>query len=88
MMDSVGRPGEIVMPTVPMTFRQIADDLAARIRAGEYAPESQLPSYSELAALYSVSVTTASKAVALLRDRGLVEGIAGRGVYVAPPTSE
>lgn len=71
------------MPPVPLTYRQVADDLAARVERGEYKPGEAIPSYSEIASLYSVSVSTASRAVALLRDRGIVVGHPGRGVYVA-----
>lgn len=66
-----------------LTFRQIADDMAARIRAGEYPPGAELPSYQKLADVYSVSRATAARAYALLHDRGLVVGEPGRGVYVA-----
>lgn len=71
------------MPPVPLSYRQVADDLEARIKRGEYEPGTAIPSYRELAELYSVSVSTASRAVALLRDRGVVIGVPGRGVYVA-----
>lgn len=67
---------------VQLTYRQIADDLAERIRRGEYQPGQQLPSYTELAALYSVSLATVARAYALLRDRGTVESAAGRGMFV------
>lgn len=70
------------MPAVPFTYAQIADDLAERIASGEYAAGAQLPSYAELAALYSVSVSTAQRAVSLLRDRRVVVGVPGRGVFV------
>lgn len=75
---------EITVP-VKLTYRQIADDLAERIRRGEYPPGAQLPSYTELAALYSVSLTTAARAYGLLRDRGTVEGSPGRGMFVPGP---
>jgi GntR family transcriptional regulator len=65
-----------------MSYRAIADDLAERIKAGEYAPGSAIPSYAELADIYSVSVSTAARAVSLLRDRGVVVGSPGRGVFV------
>jgi GntR family transcriptional regulator len=67
-----------------LTYREIADDLTARIRAGEagYKPGDQLLSLTRLAALYSVSVSTASRAMGLLHDRGLVESVVGRGVFV------
>lgn len=70
--------------TVPilLTYRQIADDLAVRIATGEYAPGAKLPTYQELADLYSVGVTTAARAYAVLVDRGVVVGMAGRGMFV------
>ncbi|WP_341717870.1 GntR family transcriptional regulator [Micromonospora sp. FIMYZ51] len=73
------------MPSIPLSYADIAADIAARIAAGEYAPGSKLPSYAELADLYSVSVSTAARSVALLRDRGAVVGAPGRGVFVREP---
>ncbi|MFG3639059.1 GntR family transcriptional regulator [Micromonospora sp. NPDC047762] len=68
---------------IPMSSRQIADDLTERIRAGEYPPGSRLPTLRELAGLYSVSVSSIQRAQELVKDRGLVLGSPGRGVYVA-----
>lgn len=72
------------MPPRALTYREIADDLTARIRSAEegYRSGDKLPSYSGLAELYSVSVSTAARAMQLLTDRGLVESVVGRGVYV------
>ncbi|MEU5950639.1 winged helix-turn-helix domain-containing protein [Micromonospora sp. NPDC047465] len=70
---------------IPMSSREIADDLSARIRAGEYPPGQKLPSLRELAELYSVSVSTIQRALELTRDRGHTVGRAGVGVYVAEP---
>ena len=67
---------------IPMTSRQIADELTARIRSREYAPGVQLPSLRELADLYSVSVSTIQRALELTKDRGLVVGSPGRGLFV------
>jgi GntR family transcriptional regulator len=68
-----------------LTYREIADDITERIHRGDegHQPDDQLPSYAELARLYSVSVSTAARAVGLLHDRGLVESIVGRGIYVS-----
>jgi DNA-binding GntR family transcriptional regulator len=74
--------------TVKMTYRQIANDLAQRIRNGEYPPGYELPSYAQLAELYSVSTATASRAYGLLHDRGLIVGSPGRGVFVADQPSD
>lgn len=71
------------MPPRRLNYRQIADDLAARIAAGEYSADEPLPSYAELAVMYSASVATAQRAYALLRDRGVVVGIPGVGVFIA-----
>lgn len=65
-----------------LTYRQIADDLADRIAAGEYAPGDQLPTYPQLAELYSVSYATAHRAITMLQARGIVRGEQGRGVFV------
>lgn len=67
---------------VPMSARQIADDLSDRIRAREYTLGSKLPSLRELAGLYSVSVSTIQRALELVKDRQLVEGSPGRGIFV------
>lgn len=68
---------------IPMSSRQIADDLTNRIRSGEYQPGAKLPALRELADLYSVSVSTIQRALELTRDRGHTVGRAGSGIYVA-----
>lgn len=73
------------MPPRRLSYRGIADDLESRIRSGEYAPGARLPSYRELADIYDVSVSTASKAIALLVERGLIYGETGRGTFVEDP---
>lgn len=56
---------------IPMSSRQIADDLTARISGREYKPGTKLPSLRELSDLYSVSVSTVQRALELTRERGL-----------------
>lgn len=73
------------MPPARLSYRQIAQDLAERIAAGEYPPGSLLPSYAALAAMYSCSVTTAQSALRLLRDRGLTRSEPGVGTFVTGP---
>lgn len=70
------------MPPAKLTFVGIADDIESRIRSGEYAAGVKLPSISQLAYLYSVSVSTVVRSMALLRDRKLVDGVQGIGVFV------
>ncbi|PWU59456.1 GntR family transcriptional regulator [Micromonospora globispora] len=71
------------MSPIPLSYTDIAADITAKITAGEYESGAKLPSYSQLADLYSVSFSTAARAVALLRDRGIVIGAPGRGIFVA-----
>ncbi|WP_169748020.1 GntR family transcriptional regulator [Pseudonocardia acaciae] len=52
--------------------RRVADQLQARIEAGEFAAGDALPPYRQLAAEYGVAVNTALAAVRALRDAGLV----------------
>jgi DNA-binding GntR family transcriptional regulator len=65
-----------------MTYREIADDVAARIAAGEFPTRSRLPTTVEFAERYDVSEATAYRALSLLVDRGVIHGEAGRGRFV------
>lgn len=67
-----------------MTYRQIAQDLIDRIERGEYQVGQALPSRAQLAAMYSVSRSTADNAMSLIIDRGFAYGEPGRGTFVAP----
>lgn len=69
-----------------MSYIEIAEDIVARIQAGEYKPGDRLPRTHELAELYSVSDTTVYRAVSLLRFKGVVIGSQGRGVFVPTGT--
>ncbi|WP_327384901.1 GntR family transcriptional regulator [Streptomyces sp. NBC_01207] len=64
-------------------YRQIAADLAAEIARGELTPGRPLPSEKELTERYGVARNTARSALAVLRERGLIYTVTGRGSYVA-----
>jgi len=66
-----------------LMYEQVAEHLAARIDASELAPGSKLPPERELAAEYGVAYNTMRSAMQILRDRGLVITMHGRGTYVA-----
>lgn len=68
---------------VPL-YQQVADDIAARIESGEIAPGRKIPSESTIAQQYEVGRSTAKRAVAILKERGLVYGVNGKGVFVRP----
>lgn len=61
-------------------YRQVAGLLRGRIKSGELT--ARLPSLKTIAQEYGVSHITAEKAVALLREEGLVVVVVGRGAYV------
>jgi GntR family transcriptional regulator len=63
-------------------YRRIANDIQAKIDRGELKSGDRLASTSELAGTYGVSASTVYRAVTLLRDRGVVAGQSGKGVYV------
>lgn len=67
---------------IPTTAEQIVADLTERIYAGEYPAGTRLPTYREIGELYSVSFGTVGKVFWILRERGLVVGVRGIGVYV------
>jgi GntR family transcriptional regulator len=66
-------------------YRGIATDLAAKIRAGHYAPGEALPPQRELSAAYGVTLMTLRQALRQLSDDGLIVQQPGRGTFVAPP---
>src|SRR5438067_905563 len=62
---------------------QVAGRVAARIASGELRPGARLPAERDLAAEYGGSADTVRRAVAVLRERGLIVALTGRGSYVA-----
>ncbi len=80
MVYSVRLPGSVTMPKY--RYEEVADDLRARIAAGEFPPSSKLPSRAELCKYYGVSQIVADRAMWLLRQEGLTESLAGVGVFV------
>ena len=64
-------------------YARVADHIAARIAASELAPGSRLPGERDLAAEYNVALGTARRAVAELRDRGLVVTLPAKGTFIA-----
>jgi GntR family transcriptional regulator len=66
----------------PWTYQRVADDIAARIESGELPPGQRLRSERELATYYQVAYTTQRKAMAVLRERRLIETVHGSGTYV------
>ncbi|WP_030488208.1 GntR family transcriptional regulator [Micromonospora chokoriensis] len=66
-------------------WRQLADDLRARIGSGEFAPGAALPSEAQLGQQYGLGRTTVRRAVAALRAEGVVVVQHGYGMRVPVP---
>jgi GntR family transcriptional regulator len=64
-------------------WRRVAASLRQRIEAGEWPPGGPLPTLDTLAGEYGVGQTTVRKAMAELREAGLVESVRGGGIFVS-----
>lgn len=88
-----GQPGSTA--TMPdQAYEQVAADLERRIREGEFAPGSRLPSRAQLRIQYArhalgaaekVSGSVIDKAMLILKMKGLTETLPGVAVLVADP---
>lgn len=61
-------------------YRQLADILRRRIEAGELT--GRLPTEATLMHDYGLGRDSVRKALALLKEAGLVESVQGRGTFV------
>jgi DNA-binding GntR family transcriptional regulator len=66
-----------------LAYLRVADDIAARIASGELQPGTRLRAERDLAEHYGVAYGTIRRAMKVLRERGLIESIHGRGTFVA-----
>jgi GntR family transcriptional regulator len=66
-----------------LAYLRVADDIAARIGSGELPTGTRLRAERDLAEHYEVSYGTVRHAVKVLRERGLVRTVHGRGNYIA-----
>jgi len=64
-------------------YKQIANDIAEKIKTGRLKEGDQLESYQQLAKKYDVSLITVKKAISLLQNKGIVFSRVGKGTYVA-----
>jgi DNA-binding transcriptional MocR family regulator len=66
-------------------YRQLVDAIAELIAQGELTAGERLPPQREIARSIGVNVTTVTRALSALQQRGLVIGRPGRGTIVARP---
>ena len=67
----------------PPPYAQIAAELRDQIEKGTLAPGDRVPSTREITARWGVAMATATKALAALRQEGIVRPIPGVGTVVA-----
>jgi DNA-binding GntR family transcriptional regulator len=71
----------VIDPAAPEWPRdQAARLIRERIESGEWGPK--LPAQMKMAEEIGVSPKTMEKALAILRDEGLIYGVPGRGTFV------
>jgi GntR family transcriptional regulator len=74
MTDRPGRP--------QLEYIRVADAIAALIEEGTYAAGSRLPAEPALAEKFGVAYGTVRRAMDVLRERGLIVTIWGKGTFV------
>lgn len=89
---AVGRSGRAWLDRVRTDdgpiYTAIARALEAAIEAGDLQPGDRLPPQRELAKRLGVDLTTVTRAYAVARTLGLIEGEVGRGSFVRARTED
>jgi GntR family transcriptional regulator len=68
-----------------LAYMRVAEDITSRITSGELKSGARLRSERDLAEHYEVSYGTVRRAMEVLRERGLITTIHGRGTFVSAP---
>ncbi|MFF9853760.1 GntR family transcriptional regulator [Streptomyces litmocidini] len=68
-----------------LVYVAVADHIAARIAAGELPAGARLPAERDLAKEYGVAYLTVRRAAGVLRERGLILTVHGKGTFVVDP---
>ena len=83
----VGRMGDEInrLGATPV-YQQVAQIIRARINSGKIKPNRPIPSEAHLEQEFGVARETARKAVARLREEGLIVTVRGRGSFAIGDT--
>jgi len=68
-----------------MKYSKLVETLAARIKAGEIRPGTRLKTHRAFAEEHGVALATATRVYNTLKQRGLIVGEGGRGMFVRQP---
>jgi GntR family transcriptional regulator len=77
---------ELTGPHAP--YMLIVYVLAEKMKSGELKPGDRVPSVTELVETYSVSHSTARRALAKLKDMGLTDTVPGYATFVRLPDQD
>jgi DNA-binding GntR family transcriptional regulator len=78
----------VIEPDGPVPpYLQLVEILAERISRGDWRPNRPIPSELQLVQEFGIARGTVRRAVAILRERGLVFTVPQRGTYVAPSSA-
>jgi DNA-binding transcriptional MocR family regulator len=69
-------------------YQRLAEAIGERIVKNELAEGDRLPPHREIARAVGVNVTTVTRAISILQQRGLIEARPGRGTVVASRNSD
>jgi DNA-binding transcriptional MocR family regulator len=69
-------------------YQRLAEAIGERIAKNELAEGDRLPPQRDIARAVGVNVTTVTRAISILQQRGLIEARPGRGTVVCSRTSE
>jgi DNA-binding GntR family transcriptional regulator len=71
------------MPEREADYERVAKDIRSKIRTGELAAGTRLPTKTQLMEMYEVGGSAVDTAMLLLRTEGYVIGHQGKGRFVA-----
>jgi DNA-binding transcriptional regulator YhcF (GntR family) len=69
-------------------FLQVKEAIEDDILAGVLAPDSQIPSNSQLVSFFGVNPVTVHRGVSLLHEEGIIYKKRGLGMFVSPEAPE
>lgn len=69
-----------------LLYEQIAVKMKSDILAGRFMPGQRLPAIRKLAEMYMVNINTVLRAIAALKDKGLLITKIGQGTFITKDT--